>query len=227
MECILFDCDGVLVDSEAKVLRVLVELVAPHIGGVERAREAVGSLLGLQIPELLAALARQHDVGFDEPAVQRIVEEAAHAHRHQSSAVQDIAWALERIPLRKAVVSNSRSADVKHTLQRTGLLTHFGDAIFSAEQVAKPKPAPDLYCYAASCLDVEPRRCIVVEDSVTGIAAAVAAGMTVLGFTGGGHLPPDHALTQRSLGVVSSIARMRELPSAIASIIGGAAEGAT
>jgi beta-phosphoglucomutase-like phosphatase (HAD superfamily) len=84
-------------------------------------------------------------------------------------------------------------AQIRHKLELTGLLTYFGDNLFSATMVACGKPAPDLFLYAAEQLSAAPTRCLVIEDSAAGIDAAIAAGMTAIGFSGGSHCGPAHA----------------------------------
>jgi beta-phosphoglucomutase-like phosphatase (HAD superfamily) len=84
-------------------------------------------------------------------------------------------------------------AQIRHKLELTGLLTYFGDNLFSATMVARGKPAPDLFLYAAEQLSAAPTRCLVIEDSAAGIDAAIAARMTAIGFSGGSHCGPAHA----------------------------------
>ncbi|MEL7488068.1 MAG: HAD-IA family hydrolase [Pseudomonadota bacterium] len=100
--------------------------------------------------------------------------------------------ALSRIDA-KAVASSSRAIYLQSKLERTGLLDLVAPHVYSAELVAHGKPAPDIFLYAADRLEADPARCLVVEDSVNGVAAGVAAGMTVWGFTGGGHCFEGHA----------------------------------
>lgn len=221
MDWILFDCDGVLLDSEAVVLDALVDCLSARFKPHVDLRSEISGLLGYQVDALLARLARRHQMTLDP----RIIHEASlaveDAHSNRSSPVLDVAWALEQIPQSKAVVSNSRLAHVRHALGRTGLERFFDGRMFSAEQVQRPKPSPDLYQHAVSVLGSSPERCLVIEDSSTGIAAALEAGMTVIGFTGGGHLPPGHATKQLSQGVACTVAAMRELPAAVAQFVMG------
>ncbi len=109
----------------------------------------------------------------------------------QAPTVPGIADALAAVPFTKVCASNSFSSYVDSVLERTGLVRFFGDRCFCADMVANPKPAPDVYLAASRALGVEPLRCLVVEDSVTGVTAAKAVGMTVLGFIGGGHATPS------------------------------------
>lgn len=179
------DCDGVLIDSEAVAARMLVTELQALWPGVD-VEPVVVPLLGLRIETVLASAAdtvsrtlTREQVG----AIRSSVEAAA----VQAQPVDGIEAALAAVPLTKACASNSFSSYVDTVLQRTGLVRFFGDRRFCADMVANPKPAPDVYLAAARAMRVDPLRCLVVEDSVTGVTAAKAAGMPVLGFIGGGH----------------------------------------
>ena len=179
------DCDGVLIDSEAVAARMLVTELQALWPGVD-VEPVVMPLLGLRIEAVLASAAdtvnrtlTPEQVG----AIRTSVEAAA----VQAQPVDGIEAALAAVPLTKACASNSFSSYVDAVLQRTGLVRFFEDRRFCADMVANPKPAPDVYLAAARAMRVDPLRCLVVEDSVTGVTAAKAAGMPVLGFIGGGH----------------------------------------
>jgi HAD superfamily hydrolase (TIGR01509 family) len=124
--------------------------------------------------------------------------------------------ALQRVTLPAAVVSNSRTARVNASVRRAGLQQIFGERIFSAEQVARPKPYPDVYLFAAKALGVEPARCIVVEDSVAGLNAARAAGMKTIAFVGASHIPDGYADALRKMGMTRIMKHMDELPALVA-----------
>jgi beta-phosphoglucomutase-like phosphatase (HAD superfamily) len=115
------------------------------------------------------------------------------------------------LPTRRCVASNSHLERVRHSLAVTGLLPLFDPHVFSASQIARGKPAPDLFHFAAGQFDVPPEACIVIEDSLTGVEAAVAAGMPVVGFCGGGHCPGDHADQLVAAGCARTFARMADL----------------
>jgi HAD superfamily hydrolase (TIGR01509 family) len=115
------------------------------------------------------------------------------AFEQELVAIPGIEELLAALPTPRCVASNSHLDRVRHALAVTRLLPLFDPYIFSASQVAQGKPAPDLFLFAARQFDAARKRCIVVEDSTIGVAAAVAAGMPVVGFCGGGHCPADHA----------------------------------
>lgn len=210
---LICDCDGVLVDSEAIAERVVVqrlEALWQQVG----VQDIVRPLLGLRTETVLerTAVALGHTLDANEiAAIQATVaREAA-----QAPMIAGITEALAAIPLRKACASNSYSDYLKRVLDRTGLARFFGQSVFGADMVRNPKPAPDVYLAAAHDQGVLPERCIVVEDSVTGATAAVAAGMTVLGYAGGAHEPEAQAIRLRSVGVSAVFNSMDQLPSLV------------
>jgi HAD superfamily hydrolase (TIGR01509 family) len=130
--------------------------------------------------------------------------------------IPGIPAALDALSCRSCVASSATPERLQHTLSLAGLLDRFHPDIFSAVLVARGKPAPDLFLHAAARMGAVPRCCVVVEDSLPGIAAAVAAGMTAIGFTGGGHCRPglDSRLLARGAALV--IGDMAQLPGALA-----------
>jgi HAD superfamily hydrolase (TIGR01509 family) len=140
----------------------------------------------------------------------RTADEAA--FRQELRAIDGAAAAARALALPKCVASSGRLAKMRLTLGLTGLLPLFEPHLFSAEMVARGKPSPDLFLYAADRMGVVPARCVVIEDSVAGVRAGVAAGMQVLGFSGGGHCPPGHDIALREAGASSVFAQMKELP---------------
>jgi HAD superfamily hydrolase (TIGR01509 family) len=131
-------------------------------------------------------------------------------------ATPHIIEALAAITLPVCVASRAPPEKISASLNRVGLYDRFAPHIFSAVQVQHGKPAPDLFLFAAGQMKVPPARCLVIEDSVSGIAAARAAGMTVLGYHGGSHCRPGHADTLRAAGAAVTFDDMRELPGLIA-----------
>ena len=126
--------------------------------------------------------------------------------------------AIAAIGLPKCVASSGTPEKIRHGLECAGLYDLLAPNIFSATQVKRGKPAPDLFLFAAGQMQASPARCIVIEDSVPGISGALAAGMTVLGFHGGSHCRPGHADTLRAAGANMTFDDMRQLPDLIARI---------
>lgn len=207
---LICDCDGVLIDSETIAADVLVRELEARWPGVA-ARSIVLPLLGLRTERVLdcaSARAGRALADSDIEAIRRSVEAAA----VQAPIVDGIDAALARIDQTIACASNSRRHYVDAALRRTGLKRFFGERLFCADGVARPKPAPDVYLAAAQALGVAPSQCLVVEDSATGVTAASAAGMTVLGFVGGGHASPRQVDALRAIGARRVFDDMRELP---------------
>ena len=215
IQALICDCDGVLIDSEAVAASVLVRELELRWPGAAVA-PVLMPLLGQRIERVLGgaseALGRSL-IATDIDAIRAVAEtEAAEA-----PLFPGVSAALEAVTLIKACASNSYTAVVRRVLERNGLTRFFGERIFCADTVAKPKPAPDVYLAAAQGMDVAPAACLVVEDSVTGVSAARAAGMTVLGFVGGTHVGGDaHAHELREAGASEIFDDMTTLPARVA-----------
>lgn len=199
IEAVIFDCDGVLVDSE--VLALEVELAAlSEIGLDYDQAEFSARFMGmnnLAFFEAVSADCRARK-GHDLP--QGFVETCHARYRAAFTRLAEVPGAgaaIASIPHRKAVASSSEVDVLEEKLRRTGLWDLFAPHVYSTDLVARAKPAPDIFFHAALALDAEPARCIVLEDSVNGVRAARAAGMRVWGFTGGGHM--DGASSARLL----------------------------
>jgi HAD superfamily hydrolase (TIGR01509 family) len=185
LDLIIFDCDGVLVDSELLSCQCLSEVLATCGVRLELA-EALELFLGRSITTVLqhyAAQGRELPDHFLSDLKVRVRE------RFQSSLrpIPGIASLLSNLRTPHCVASSSDLDRVSFSLARTGLSSCFGDRIYTSEMVARGKPAPDLFLYAAEKMRAVPERTLVIEDSVSGVAAARAAGMKVWGFVGGSH----------------------------------------
>jgi HAD superfamily hydrolase (TIGR01509 family) len=139
--------------------------------------------------------------------------------RQSLAAIKGVAEVLDRLQLPVCVASSSTLEQIQRKLELTGLLGRFGEHLFSATMVARGKPAPDLFLYAAQRFATAPDRCLVIEDSPAGIDAALAAGMTAVGFCGGSHCGPEHGAGLKSRGAMLVVADMRELAGAIAKLL--------
>jgi len=209
-DLIIFDCDGVLVDSELIACRVLSESLAE--AGIDIAPDVIAErYVGLSAAAIFADIeartGRRVPADFGERSRPRL--EAAFAAGLEP--MPGVVAALAALPVRTCVASSSSPARLRHSLTLAGLLDRFHPHIFSAEQVARGKPAPDLFLLAAARMGVPPERCRVVEDSLAGITAARAAGMVALGFTGGSHCWAGHGERLRGAGAWAVFARMDEL----------------
>jgi HAD superfamily hydrolase (TIGR01509 family) len=184
MSLVIFDCDGVLVDSEPISIRIDVEMFA-EVGMTVSEQDVIERFVG-RSPDLLAR-AVEEQLGHPPPDdwEERGERRLRHAFETELQPVAGIREALERISLPVCVASSSPTERLRFKLELTGLYERFAGRIFSAAEVANGKPAPDLFLYAAQQMGAEPARCVVVEDSVYGVQAARAAGMDVLAYAGG------------------------------------------
>jgi HAD superfamily hydrolase (TIGR01509 family) len=181
---VIFDCDGVLVDSEPISLRLDVELLA-ELGMPLSRQEIIDRYVG-RSPEVIAHDLEQHlgrplPAGWRQDAQARLHE----LFRSELAPIEGLPAALAQIDLPICVASSSSHRALRLKLELTGLLQRFDGRIFSAQDVARGKPAPDLFLHAAAALDTDPTRCVVVEDSRYGVQAARAAGMDCLAYHGG------------------------------------------
>jgi HAD superfamily hydrolase (TIGR01509 family) len=180
-ELVIFDCDGVLVDSEGISNRILAECLSA-IGVPTTPESSMRDYMGRSWRECVplfearlgAALPHDFETGYRA--------RLSVAFREELREVPGIRDALARIPTRTCVASSGGHDKMQLTLGQTGLYDRFAGRIFSAVEVARAKPFPDLFLYAAQSLGVEPGRCAVVEDSPRGVEAGVAAGMAVFGY---------------------------------------------
>ena len=207
---VIFDCDGVLVDSELIFARVLAECLIA-IDFPATLEEAVILGFGTNRATLSAAVATQFGRPLPDAFFETFAARSAAAFELELSPMAGVADLLVALPGPRCVASNGHPVRVRHRLALTGLLPFFDPHVFSAIQVAHGKPAPDLFLFAARQLGAAPENCIVVEDSIPGVEAAVAAGMPVLGFCGGAHCPKDHAEQLRTAGCSQVFARMPDL----------------
>ncbi|MGW3229802.1 HAD family hydrolase [Kitasatospora sp. NPDC001095] len=184
IELVIFDCDGVLVDSEVIAVRVLVRLGREY-GWPLTETEAIERFVGRSEPVNNALVAER--LGAEVAAVwgRRFHELHAEAVDAGLTPVDGLPEALAAITLPTCVASSGTHEKMRHTLGRTGLHDHFAGRIFSATEVGRGKPAPDLFLHAARSMGVDPAACVVVEDSRPGVEAARAAGMRALGYAGG------------------------------------------
>lgn len=221
-DLLISDCDGVLVDSEVLADRVMLDALGAYVPRVELEQFLAGSF-GLTAQEIVQRVQRQYALDLPPGLYQEIRTRSEALIAAEVQPIAGVREALLALPLPLAVASNSMRESVVASVARAGLAERVGERIFSADMVARPKPAPDVYLLAANTLGVAPERCLVIEDSATGASAALAAGMTVIGFTGAAHIPAGHAATLRQLGVAAVMEHMRELPQTYAALVRDAA----
>ena len=214
---IIFDCDGVVVDSEVISCRVHAEVLTRH-GYPISADEVCARFLGRTARdtaiEVERELGRPLAENYDRERRAALIAALADS----VEAIPHLEQALDTIAAPICIASSAVPEKIFATLSRTGLYRRFAPNIFSGSQVKNGKPAPDLFLFAATQMATLPERCLVIEDSVPGVTGARAAGMTVLGFHGGSHCRPGDDEALRAAGSVATFDDMRQLPGLIARI---------
>ncbi|MBV8777181.1 MAG: HAD-IA family hydrolase [Alphaproteobacteria bacterium] len=220
-DLVIFDCDGVLIDSEMLTVKVEVALLA-EAGIAISGDEILARYCGISMKSMLADLETRFARPLGDNFAARHAVELAALCQTELQAMPEVEAVLDALTGKICVASSSSPERLRHTLGLVDLYRRFDPHVFSATMVERGKPAPDLFLYAARNMGVEPTRCVVVEDSLPGVAAARAAGMAVVGFAGGSHCAADHAQRLTAAGASAVVAHMRDLPPAL---LAGAAPG--
>lgn len=208
----IFDCDGVLVDSEPLSMKVDVQILAEH-GITMSEEEAHRRFVGKTFAAMLDEMGRDFGVSFPPDTSNQKDLRLLKLYERELVAVEGVEAALAALePQHFSVASNSPYERVETALRITRLTPFFGDRITTFEHVARGKPEPDVFIESARRAGYEPQHCIVVEDSVTGVTAAHRAGCFVLGFTGTNPHPEEHAAKLLNAGARVTFRHMRELP---------------
>jgi HAD superfamily hydrolase (TIGR01509 family) len=216
MPHLIFDCDGVLVDSEPLSMRVDVEILAEN--GIRMSEaEAHQRFVGKTFAAMIDEMAREFGVSFPADTSAHKDLRLLALYERELTPVDGVQAALEAlVPQQFSVASNSPANRVEAALRITGLTRFFGNRITTFEHVARGKPEPDVFIEAARRAGYPPQDCIVIEDSVTGVTAAHRAGCQVLGFTGTHPQPDDHMPKLMAAGALKTFSHMRELPERVA-----------
>lgn len=186
---VIFDCDGVLVDSEAISMSVMLALLAEAGCRLDPA-EGWAHFLGKSLGSVVDWLRRERGMVLTDDLQQEMRRRLLARFEAELQPMPGVAAAIDALGLPVCVASSSQPDRIRLSLRVTGLLPRFEPHVFSASMVAHGKPAPDLFLLAARRMGADPARCLVVEDSPAGIAAAHAAGMQAVAFTGGAHAGP-------------------------------------
>lgn len=217
IDLVVFDCDGVLIDSEIIGPRVEAEVLGSY--GIEIAPEVLlRRFLGMTTTAAFAALARESGVELPADLEERIqprLNRAFEAELQPMPFVQATLDRLAELRLAVCVASSSSHERLAFTLGLVGLYDRLAPHVFSAQDVEAGKPAPDLFLHAARSMGVPPGRCLVLEDSDNGVRASQAAAMTTIGFTGGSHRRATDAPDLLALGARQVIDDLRALPEVV------------
>lgn len=218
---IIFDCDGVLVDSEPLSMRVDIEILA-EAGVTMSPAEAHARFVGKTFAAMVEEVSNEFGVTFPPDISAEKDRRLLDLYHRELKPVAGILEALEDIsPRELGIASNSPSARVRAALDITGLAPWFHGPLTTFEHVAKGKPAPDIYVEAARRAGTRPGACLVIEDSVTGVMAAARAGCRVLGFTGTHPHPETHGLRLLQAGATLTFRHMSNLPDLVESSFRG------
>lgn len=212
---VIFDCDGVLIDSEIVAARLEAEAIT-ELGLPMTAETICARFAGTTTKEVWQTLERELGrplpPGFFETHLAHVRE----VFSRELEAIPGARRAVEGLDMPYCVASSTRLPALIDNLATAGLADLFDGRVFSASQVRRAKPAPDVFMFAASQMGADPADCLVIEDSVAGVTAARRAGMAVVGFVGGSHVTPGLADRLRAAGASAIIPGMGDLAAAIA-----------
>ncbi|MCW1431586.1 HAD family hydrolase [Novosphingobium sp. JCM 18896] len=210
IEALIFDFDGVIADSE-HIANVVVSELSTQLGYSVCPEDALDIFVGKrssEVRDIIEQETGQALPGFETTLLSRTLE----AFARGLEPVKGAAAYLERHSgTPKCIASSSSHARLEASLAKIGLREHFAGRVFSADDVARGKPFPDLFLHAANQLAVLPSRVLVIEDSVSGVKAAKAAGMSVVGLLAGSHVRPNLAERLAAAGADFLVADYEEL----------------
>jgi HAD superfamily hydrolase (TIGR01509 family) len=220
---LICDCDGVLLDSESIALRVLHRELLPRLSKPNRLlanalHDAIAERLGMFTDLLLDDIDALFELGLSAQERARIDAVTGRACSDEALAVPGVAAALRAVPWPKAVASNSGPARIEAGLRRNGLWECFDGRIHSSHTLGRPKPAPDVYLAAIAGFGATPAQCLAVDDSVTGVRSAVAAGVRVYGFVGVAHDRARVGGQLKNAGAELVFDDMEQLPGLLAAL---------
>jgi len=211
-EVVIFDCDGVLVDSEPIALARTREALG-RLGLALSDEEARDRFLGVSSQSMQGIAERDLGASLPPDFQRELAREILADFERELKGVDGIREALAELGARVCVASSSSIERIRASLRIVGYARLFEPNVYSAAEVARGKPDPDLFLHAAARMGAKPGDCLVIEDSVPGVAAAERAGMTVFGFIGGTHISgPEHGGRLRAAGAALTFDDMRELP---------------
>lgn len=218
-DLIIFDCDGVLIDSEIIAAKVEAKLLQD--AGVKiTAEEIMTRFSGMNFQEMMQDIEREAEVPLSASMLD-ICEQKIDKDLKRVKIIEGAQALVAGLQVPKCICSNSAAYRLDNTLTLTGLKPLFGEHIYSARDVGskKPKPAPDVFSYAIEKFGADPKKTIVLEDSVHGVHAAKAAGARVVGFTGASHIQPGHADRLTEAGAETVINNLRDFPEVIEALL--------
>lgn len=218
-DLVIFDCDGVLVDSELIAARVEAELLTA--AGYEISAEDLAErYAGLTFTDILLSIEKQAAIPLQANLIEQSETLVDKRLATEVRAIDGAHAAVASVTLPRCICSNSTAHRLDAMLERTRLKPLFEGRVFSSRDTptGKPKPAPDVFLHAAKVMGADPRRTLVVEDSVPGAHGAREAGMRVVGFTGASSTYPGHADALTEAGAETVIRRWADFPGVMAAL---------
>lgn len=218
-DLIIFDCDGVLVDSEIIAAQVESRLLTE--AGYPISTEEMGErFAGMTWRNILLQVEAEASIPLSASLIDKSEKLLDARLARDVKVIDGVKFALSRLTTQRCICSNSSSARLDMMLTKVGLKPYFEDHIYSAKDLGadRVKPKPDIFLHGAKQFNVAPEKCVVIEDSVHGVHGARAAGMRVIGFTGASHTYPSHGDKLTDAGAETVISRMSELPAMIAAL---------
>lgn len=216
---IIFDCDGVLIDSEILSARVDCEILREH-GYEITPEELAHRFAGLTTERIFELVGEEIGHTFSEKVIHRAQAETDRKLRDEVLPIAGVQDMLDALEDPRCICSNSRPERLEVSLTKAGLWDRFRPYVFSAQAVGegRGKPAPDVFLHAAGVFQTSPDDAIVIEDSVAGVTGAVAAGMRVIGFTGASHSWPGHGEALMDAGATTVVRRLADVPPTLAAL---------
>ena len=218
MDAVIFDCDGVLIDSETIAHEVELEAMQ-RLGLLFDSDKDKARFQGLAVRDWSAALEEIHHAQLGRPLLEGFIAAlSAEITRRVLGDIRPIAGAVEAARAfhgPKAIASSSPKHELHGKVRGLGLWEEFDGHVYSGDDVAHGKPAPDLFLLSAEKLKIDAARCVVIEDSINGVRAGLAAGMTVWGFFGGPHCLPDQRDRLADAGATRLLGHMDEVGAAL------------
>ena len=200
---VIFDCDGVLVDSEPLASEAYQRVYEKHgMSGV--GPDIIAQCIGMKQSDIIVRIKELTGHQFPDHAHDDIWAETKLLFTEKLVETEGLRSFLDGLPTQRCVASSSSVERIHHSLDVTGLAPYFGDAVFSSSMVKRGKPAPDIFLHAAERMGADPSRCVVIEDSPLGVEGAVAANMTAIGYVGGGHTYDGHGKRLVARGAVAA-----------------------
>jgi HAD superfamily hydrolase (TIGR01509 family) len=213
-EALIFDCDGVLIDSEILVCRIAAEELT-KLGYSITTEQVIQRFAGRPDHEMRAEIEQEWGQPIPEGYRESVNARTVESYATELKIMPRLMEALDQIDLPICVASSSFPEKLRLGLETVGLYERFMPNVVSATLVARGKPEPDVFLFAAGWMKTSPKKCLVLEDSVAGVTSAVRAGMHVLGFTGGAHCDAGHRQRLLDAGASSVFCDMSELPSLV------------